>query len=252
MMKFRNYKIFGFVLFKHGFFILLMLILFCNAKAQDRIELGLIGGVSYYIGDLNPNKQLYKPGPAFGGIARYILTDRLAVKGSAMIMNISGDYSANEVNYPNVGGGYSFKRNLGDASLQMEFNFKSYDHPFIGTTVFTPYVTFGLGTTVYKRFSSENENNSERTVFILSLPIGIGVKYKLNKWIRVGAEWSFRKTFVDDLDYRDRRYIPFVSSEDPYGFEGGTKIHNNDLYSFVGVMVTFSMFSRRTDCYSGY
>ncbi len=252
MKKKRELKLFGFTLKKCGFILLLFWFSFCNIKAQDRLEIGLMAGTSYYLGDLNPHKQFYKPSLAYGGIARYVLTDRFAVKGSATLMKIKGEESFGGASFPNGDGNYSFKRNIGDVALQMEFNFRSYDHPFIKTTTFTPYVSFGVGTAIYQRISSDLENNSEQMVFILSLPIGVGFKYKINNWIRVGAEWSFRKTFVDDLDIRIRSNIPFEGTEDPYGFEGGTTIHNNDLYSFAGVMVTFSMFRRKTECKSGY
>ncbi len=250
MIKKLINKTFEFALFKRGFVILMVLGLFCKIKAQDRLEIGVMAGTSYYLGDLNPQKQFYKPSLAYGGIARYVLTDRFAVKGSASIIKIKGDYPSNGVYFPEGDMNYSFNRRMGDVNLQMEFNFMSYDHSFINTTVFTPYVSFGVGTTIYKRFSTEIENNSEQTVFILSLPIGVGFKYKINKWIRVGAEWSFRKTFVDDLDYVGNNLS--VNPDDPYDFNQGTKIHNNDLYSFAGVNVTFSMFRRKTECKSGF
>ncbi len=221
-----------------------------NIHAQDKLEFGLTAGTSYYLGDLNPQKQFYKAGLAFGGIGRYVLSDRLALKGTAVLMQLRGEYPDNNVLFPEGNVNYDFSRTVGDATVQMEVNFKSYDHPFIGTTNFTPYISFGLGTTIYKRFSTESENNSEQTVFILSLPIGVGFKYKVNKWIRVGAEWSFRKTFVDDLDVVGSD-LP-INPDDPYGFNNGSTIHNNDLYSYLGVMVTFSMLKRKTECNSGY
>jgi len=250
MMKITNYKILECVCVKRIVCIAIILLSFCNIKAQDRLEIGIKAGASYYLGDLNPQKQFYKPSLAYGGIARYVLTDRLAVKGAATLIKIKGSYPSNGIYFPEGLESYSFKRTMGDMDLQMEFNFRSYDHPFISTTVFTPYVSFGVGTTIYKRYTTEIQNNSGQTVFILSLPIGIGFKYKINNWIRVGAEWSFRKTFVDDLDYVG--YEININPDDPYGFQQGTKIHNNDLYSFAGVMVTFSMFRRKTECKSGY
>ncbi len=252
MIKKSRLKTLGFVFNKYVLGFLLILISSCYVRAQDRLEVGAMLGTSYYIGDLNPQRQFYMPSIAYGGVARYVLSDRFAVKGSAMLMKIKGKESNDGASFPNGNGRYSFKRDIGDVALQMEFNFMSYDHPFIGTTNFTPYVSFGLGTSIYKRISSDLENSSEQMVFILSLPIGVGFKYKINKWIRIGAEWSFRKTFVDDLDIRMRSNIPFEAADDPYGFEGGTTIHNNDLYSFAGVMVTFSMFRRKTECKSGY
>jgi len=221
-----------------------------NSFSQDKIEIGGMVGTSYYLGDLNHQKQFYKPSLAFGGIARYVLSDRMALKGTAIIDRLKGEYPNNGIVFPEGDVKYSFSRTIGDAALQAEFNFMSYDHPFVRTTNFTPFISFGLGTTVYKRFDADPTKNSQQTVFILSLPFGVGFKYKINDWIRVGVEWSFRKTFVDDLDYMER--INQINPYDPYGFENTQKIHNTDMYSFAGVMVTFSMFKRKTECNSGY
>jgi len=220
------------------------------SKAQDKFEVGGYIGTSYYMGDLNPQKQFYQPALSFGGIARYVLNDRYAVKGTLGIAGLKGSYPDNGVLFPEGEVPYSFERKVADGTVQMEFNFKSYDHPFVRTTNFTPYISLGLGTSVYKRFSTETGNNSQQTVFILSLPFGIGAKYKINRWIRVGAEWSFRKTFVDDLDVVGSN-LP-VNTADPYGFGNEGKVHNNDIYSVASVHLTFSLFRRKAQCNSGF
>lgn len=223
--------------------------------AQDRIELGGFLGTSYYFGDLNPSMQFKNPHLAIGGIGRYAYSDRLAIKATALYGKISGDYSpglnykdlrppANQVDPPS----YSFQNVVGDIAVQAEFNFLSYDHKFISSTNFTPYLSVGVGTTFYSRKSGDAGNLTTKPTFILSLPFGAGIKYKVNKWVRVGAEWSFRKTFVDDLDYEGPGDI---DPSDPYGF-GNTGTHNNDWISFAGVYVTISMLKRKTSCNGGY
>ncbi len=224
-------------------------------NAQNKIEIGGFFGTSYYLGDLNPQKQFYKPSVAFGGLARYVLTDRYAIKGTLGAARIKGNYPDNNILFPQGNTPYSFNNFLVDGSVQMEFNFKSYDHPFIGSTNFTPYVSLGLGTTVYKRISIENGNDIKQTVFILSLPFGIGAKYKINKWIKIGAEWSFRKTFVDDLDLEEQREhdpITDPDASDPFDFGNKGKIHNTDMYSVASVHVTFSLFRKKAQCNSGF
>ena len=223
--------------------------------AQDKVEMGGFLGTSYYLGDLNPQKQFYQPGISFGGVARYVLTDRYALKGTLGAARIKGSYPDNNVLLPEGNTSYSFSNMLVDGTVQMEFNFKSYDHPFISGSKFTPYLSLGLGTTVYKRISVETGNDTNQTVFILSLPFGIGAKYKINKWIRVGAEWSFRKTFVDDLDLEEQReHVPGTTPNpgDPYGFNNDGKIHNTDMYSIASVMVTFSLFRKKAQCNGGF
>ncbi len=221
-----------------------------NVNGQDRIELGFFVGASYYFGDLNPGKQFYQPSTAFGGVGRYVLNDRYAIKGSVVMAPIKGSYPDNGVYLPEGEVKYSFNRKMAEAALQLEFNFMSYDHWFIRDSKFTPFVSLGLGTTAYKRFSTDEQNPTEQTVFILSLPFGAGLKYKINQRIRVGLEWNFRKTFVDDLDVVGHN-LP-ISPDDPYGFDSSGSIHNNDWYSFAGVTVTFSLFKRKSSCNGGF
>ncbi len=224
---------------------------FCqNIKGQDRLELGFLMGASYYFGDLNPGKQFYQPSAAFGGVGRYVLNDRYAVKGSIVMATIKGSYPDNGVYFPDGEVNYSFDRKLAEAALQLEFNFMSYDHWFIKDSNFTPFVSLGLATTAYKRFSTDVQNPTEQTVFILSLPFGAGLKYKINQWVRVGIEWNFRKTFVDDLDVVGHN-LP-ISPNDPYGFDSSHGIHNNDWYSFAAGTITFSLFKRKNSCNGGF
>ncbi len=237
----------------------IVVLMFCikqDVNSQDRIELGGFLGTSYYFGDLNPDKQFYNSNLAIGGIARYAYSDRLAFKATATLGTITGDYTDEDLNFFDVHPqgqqasrpNYYFKNTIGDLAVQVEFNFLSYDHEFISTTNFTPYISMGLGTMFYKRKELVNENFTSKPTFILSLPFGVGVKYKVNQWMRVGAEWSFRKTFVDDLDVVANNTL---DPSDPYDL-GNTWTHNNDWVSFAGVHVTISMLKRKTSCSGGY
>jgi len=232
-----------------GLWVLLFLLNNIQMLAQDRLELGGFVGTSYYMGDLNAMGQFTNPHLAFGGIGRYVFTDRLALKGMALFGAISGDYKSQDLKYlESSDANYSFNRSIGDVSAQIEFNFRSYDHKFISTTTFTPYISIGLATTIYNRIDTETENSAGKPSFILSLPFGVGAKYKINKYVRIGAEWTFRKTFVDDLDYMGKGSI---NPSDPYGFGESTFTHNNDWISFAGVYVTISMLKRKTKCNDG-
>ncbi|MBK3517865.1 outer membrane beta-barrel protein [Carboxylicivirga sp. N1Y132] len=220
-----------------------------SAASQDRLELGGFVGSSYYFGDLSKGVPFANAHLAVGGIGRYVFTDRIALKGMALFGNISGDYQGQDLKYlESSDANYAFPRSIGDVSAQVEFNFRSYDHKFISNTTFTPYISVGLATTIYNRINTDDENSAGKPSFILSLPFGVGAKYKINKYIRVGAEWTFRKTFVDDLDYRGEGSI---DPSDPYGFGESTFTHNNDWISFAGVYVTISMLKRKTKCNDG-
>ncbi len=231
-------------------FIVCFLLASTQIRGQERIEGGFFLGASYYNGDLNPGRQFYRARPAFGGLVRVVMNQRIAFKGTLTAVEIQGSYPQRDVLYPtsseNSVPGFSFQRTLADISTQLEINFFEYDHPFRREeTNFTPFFSFGLGYTLYSRYESRSENPH----FILSLPFGIGVKWKPADWVHVGVEWTFKKTFVDDLDMMGQTDI---NPADPYGFDEYSTWHNNDWYSVAGVFVTFDLFHRRVPCNAGF
>lgn len=250
-------------------FILMAMMLIVNTtdtNGQDKLELGLFFGGSYYMGDLNPSQQFKETRPAIGGIARYAINDRWAIKANAIVGGIAGKYPDSgdtylhdesytrtardsEGNpYAETNTEYSFDRTIADVGIMGEVNFRSYDHIFKKSqTRFTPYLTLGFATTMYKRYEDKDD---VKTVFVLSLPFGFGTKYKVNKWLRLGFEWTWRKTFTDDLD-RMNTNESLINPANPYGLGKTGWTHNNDWYSFVGVTVTCSMWPRKLSCYDG-
>ena len=229
--------------------LVIMVLISGMTYAQDKLELGLFLGGAYYMGELNPSQQFKKMRPSFGGVGRYVFTDRFAVKGNVVVTNLAGEYPWSGDKYVNWenGDGYEFDRTILDIAVMGEFNFMSYDHLFQKQTRFTPYVALGIGTTCYKSYV---EKEGGKQTFILSLPFGIGAKYKVNKWLRLGFEWTWRKTFVDDLDVMEV-YEVKIDPNDPYKIGVHQKTHNNDWYSLCGVTVTLSMWPRKLECNDG-
>lgn len=222
-----------------------------QARSQTILEAGPLLGVSWYNGDLNPQRQFYRVHPAAGIIVRYSVNDRIAFRGGASIVSISGGYPVGDVVLPQTNNApYRFNRTFGDFTAMMELNFFSFDHPFNKESSFSPYVTFGIGSIFYKRYLQENGNHSEKPLFVLSLPFGGGVKWKLSNGIKLGLEWTFRKTFADDLDLTGTDYP--VNPSDPYGFNQKVNSHNNDWFSVVGISATFSLINRRSQCNAGF
>jgi opacity protein-like surface antigen len=236
------------------FYVFFLLISF-NGLSQERIEGGFFLGASYYNGDLNPGGQFYRAKPAIGGLIRVAFNHRLALKGTFTAVEIEGVYPQEGLLYPakagqQASGNYSFERTMADISTQIEFNFFEYNHLFHKEeTRFTPYLSGGLASTIYKKYPLDENGGSEKPHFILSLPFGIGVKWKPSDWVHVGLEWTFRKTFVDDLDFTGEGSI---DPSDPYGFHESSASHNNDWYSIAGLFVTFDLFHRRVPCNAGF
>lgn len=231
--------------------------------AQDRLEVGALGGVSYYLGEFNPKKQFHDCRLAAGGLIRYNFSDRLAAKAVVSYNGIKGTYTAKSADRYRApagaivdrGEGQSevvpadlhFSNGLIDISLSAEVNWRSFDHFFRKEqTRFTPYATLGLGCTCYRSWVKGDRKRR----FVVSLPVGLGCKWKATHFLRLGLEWTFHKTFTDRLDtVRDR--TGSFSPGDPYGNKVHKLTHNNDWFSALTLQVTFSMWPRKLVCNDG-
>jgi hypothetical protein len=99
-------------------------------------EVGFFGGVSYYIGDLNPAKHFLSSKPAYGVVARVNLNPRWSFKLNGYRGRVAGD---DYVSNANISRGLQFESEILDISAVAEFNFFEY---FTGSKrdVFTPYI----------------------------------------------------------------------------------------------------------------
>ncbi|MCB2207800.1 MAG: hypothetical protein KQH67_05845 [Bacteroidetes bacterium] len=193
------------------------------ALHAQTLEVGASGGVSYYIGDINPGIPFKQSQLAYGALARYNLNKRWSVKFSYTRAKLVGDdLKSNAVENREL----NFKSNVNDFALVGEFNFweyftgskKSYFTPYIfggvGFFTFKPYNFYGdelreLGTegqvtTMYENsdetWEQEINNRSPYNLWSISFPFGIGFKYSLSKRLALGLEWGMRKTLTDYID----------------------------------------------------
>jgi hypothetical protein len=198
--------------------------------AQRNANLGIIGGISYYMGDINPNRHFYNPSPAFGVIYRININPRYAIRGNAYYTKISGsDLDFPELIHPDRA--YlpvSFSTTMLDLNVQVEFNFLPFT-PNVGKFKYTPYVSCGMGFTMAM---SSNVDASHHFTF----PFGTGLKFNISQRISTGAEWSFRKSFTDGID----------GVKNPTGIQSW--VHNNDWYSYLGIFITYKFFKFVEDC----
>lgn len=187
-----------------------------SAFAQPGAEVGVMGGAGYYIGEYNRlhfnNQRLY-----LGVLYRYNLNDRFALR-------LNAGYSDVEVRdkplLPNGGTLYpaSFRRELWDASLLGEFNFRSFlVQKTEKSSWWSPYMYLGVGTLVSDK------------KFYVSIPAGVGVKFNLFRQFSCGIEWGTRKLFTDKLDYL----------EDAWGIGETNSIYNKDWFFVAGVTLTY-------------
>jgi len=201
--------------------------LFINPGKAQTLEVGLFGGGSYYLGEMNTWFHFNKTQLAYGGMARYNFNPRWSVKLSYYRGKIQGLDTISTRAIPND---YSFNATLNDISVAAEFSFWEY---FTGSkkNFFSPYLFGGL-TYYFSDYSSG-----------IAFPFGIGCRMSLTERLALGAEWGMRKTFSDELDGVNT--TEFQSGIDL----GADKTATWDWYNFFGISLTYKINLRnKTKC----
>ncbi len=232
---------------------------------QATYEIGGFGGVSYYIGELNPVGH-FKPAlthRAFGGYFRQALNSRWALRYGFNYGKISGNdtYSTSVFNQNR---NLSFESKLYEGNFLIEFNFLHY-HSFVYKDFFSPYIFGGVGLVRFNPFASLNGNLYElhqidtepngsfylRTV--LSFPFGFGVKFKFSHRILFALETGIRKSASDRMDdvsgfYPDPANLDNIavglSNKSGGAADWGSQRGNpndRDWYSFSGLQVSIRL-----------
>ena len=201
-------------------------------------ETGSAVGTSFYLGDANRTKLFFHSGAAGGGIYRYNFNLQWTLKATFLGGVISGDTKDSGNRFP----GYqqeSFKRSLADVGIQAEFHFFRYSdgYGYLDVKPYTPYLFAGAGVTFA---------GGEKPFVGLNVPLGVGFKYKLNNRMNVGAEFSMRKLFRDDLDVTE--HTSEWSLNAPFGIESSF-LKNQDWYSFALIYLTWNFGLRETPCH---
>lgn len=197
------------------------------ADGQKKFDVGVFGGGSYYLGDINQTKQFYSPSYAFGGLYRYNLNPRYTLRASLYY----GHLQADDQDFNNLFQATrdeSFSGTVLDATLQFEFNFLPYS-TFGRAGEYTTYVSGGIGA-AFMNISGPSTQ--------LVIPFGIGSKINLGKKFGIGIEWGFRKMFYDGID----------DIKDPIDPAYRSFINNNDWYSIAGISLTYKIYNGIEDC----
>lgn len=256
--KYRGYKkLTGFILF-------ICIGLFPISLSAQTMELGGFVGTSYYIGELNPGLPFNQSQLAYGGLVRYNLNPRWAIKFNYYKGKVKGsDATGASVKDREL----DFISDINDFSLVAEFNFWEY---YTGSkkSYFTPFIFGGVSYFTFKPKSqsgvllqplgTEGQNigfagRSPYNQFSFALTFGIGVKYSVNKRIGLALECGMRKTLTDYIDDISTTYYlngtninpdntgeilsDPTMSHDEYMQRGNDQ--NNDWYNYTGVTITY-------------
>ena len=220
--------------------LLLMLMVLLPAarmSAQDdpqyRMEIGAGVGMVSYEGDFNGN-VLKNMQPMFSALWRYNFDSYKDLRLSATYGKLKGSSKDVDTYYPDYATEeYSFNRNLLDVSLVFEYNFWPYGtgRDYRGAKRLTPYIYGGIGAT-------SASGGGSKSVFTANVPIGLGVKYKLNERMNLGLDWGIHFSLSDELD----------GVKDPYQVKSSGMFKNTDCYSMLQLTLTYSFKAKCRTC----
>ena len=191
-------------------------------------EFGITGGASHYFGDLNTRAALNRPKIALGIFYRKQYNNYLALRisGHFAQLGYSDIYSKNSYQSTR---NLSFNTNIFELAAHADFNFFKYI-PGNPEFPFTPYATIGIGAFSYNPYAylngkktflrplgTEGQNIGYKDAdgktrkpygsVAACFPIGLGVKYSINKKINFSFEVAYRITSTDYLDDVSTTYV---------------------------------------------
>ena len=218
---------------KKSLFIVALIMLFAvpTVSAQQyKYEVGPTLGMTGYLGEDNNGNLFKHPSFTIGGIFRYIHNSRWAFKANLNYANLRGNSMYDETWYPD-GLNYTNFSNLIDLGLTAEFNFLNYGRgpAYKKYKPISPYMVAGVGFV----FAINNGHNQAS----FTVPIGIGVKYKLKDRVNLGFEFTMRKEFSDRID----------GHSDLFGIKHSFA-KNTDWYSFAMFTASFEFGKRCIKC----
>lgn len=236
-------------------------------------EIGVYGGGSYYLGDLNLTRHFVDSKPAFGLIYRYNLSLRHSFR-------VTGFYGGVQASDANSNDPFQLNRNLSFKSKLIEigvgyelclgkYTINSMKYPIspyffyqLAYTRINPTTDFDGNEVALQPLGTEGQGtsaNNKRPYSLnqLTVPLGLGVKITLKKRWAVSFEYGIRKTFTDYLDDVSGNYVsseilrtengPLAATLANRSLNTETTINrgnpnNKDWYVFYGIMLTFKPF----------
>ncbi len=271
--------------------LVLSLFLMCSFGLQAQVsELGITGGATYYIGDLNPTRH-YPRGtkPAFGIVYRNNFSDRYAFRLQALTGTLQSYDSYSKDSLQQLRN-LHFKARLIEVAGLFEVNFRKYRSKDKDSKRWTPFMFAGLA---YFRaapkaeyrgiwynlapLGTEGQGTTVRpgskayAIDQVSIPFGAGFKVNAGRF-DFQLEWGLRRTYTDYIDdvsgtYVDRDVLAFENGPlaaylaDPSVLALEPQYRNadrargdantRDWYQYTGLAITY-IISRFSDCDEQY
>lgn len=185
-----------------------------------------------YLGDANTANLWSNPSWDAELLFRYMLNPRFAFKTNFYVGGLRGDSSKMTNVFPG-GETYKFSTTFYELGEMFEFNFFNYGmgESYRKLKRFSPYITAGLGVTAW--------TVGGKMGAAFTIPLGVGVKYKLSERWNLGFEFIMKKTFSDSLDGD--------SLKDPLGIKSSF-MKNTDWFSTMSLTISYEFSKRCAVC----
>ena len=225
---------------KFNYITLLSSLLLSFPVLGQNVDLGIAGGLSYYVGEINPSKQMMNgPKSSIGLFYRKNINKRYALRYGVNYAKLTATDKVRSTDlseYRHL----SFSSDLWEAYGVIEFNFIPYQINNRATSKFSPFVFIGLAA-----FKVESEVRGrgldvlESDLISVSIPFGLGVKFNFSENLGLAIEWGMRKTFSDKVDGLPKKYADgYQLSNSQY----------NDWYSIVGLTLNYKILTHKDRC----
>lgn len=212
--------------------LLLLLVLAVSAQAQVS-EMGITGGTTFYIGDINPTKYYPKHTHLAGGLMyRYNFNQHYAVRLQGLYGKVEAYDHGSEDPLQRLRG-LGFRSVIFEASALLEINFFKYRGVSKDSRNWTPFIFGGLA---YFHFNPQNlldetwydlqplgtegqtiGGGKPYSLNQICLPFGLGFKFAVTKKVDVQLEWGLRRTYTDYLDDVGGHYADNATLSDQAG-----------------------------------
>lgn len=220
---------------------LIIVLIIQSAQSQTYEIGGLIGGTNY-IGDIGPTNYINPNDLAIGALIRWNRSPRHSFRFSALYAGLNSD-DANSNETRRQQRDLSFKNRVLETSAGIEYTFWEFNTHATNPQN-SPYLYTGITYFNYESLFLRQNNTIEKygNDWAFAIPMVVGYKITLGRYMVLGAEIGARYTFTDNLD-----------GSNPKGEKGSDpnlkfgNINNNDWYVFTGINLTV-MFGRKP-CY---
>lgn len=215
----------------------------CAEEHPYLCEIGLQGGIGYYVGDAAPHIFM-NPREAYGIHFRYKFTKRWAIQAKVSGQRITGnDFKMDATRLET-----KWQTQMINVDVMGEFNFlrygsaNQYDKRI---KPYTPYIFLGVGVGMYNGgwwpSDTQDPNDKQAGMKVNAyIPLGIGFKWKFHERLGLNIAWQHNIFIADDLECRK-------ALDNKHNLNGWNWM-NCDLTGIFTVGIVFEFGRAKTPC----